>query len=131
MGRHRKTGFYAAIAIVLVAAVMITVWVIGRIRASDNTKSITIEVVHSDHTVKTVNLKTKVDHLRGALEQEGLVEGIDTEYGLIITSVDGVAADGNNKESWVLTKAGKAVDTSLDTTLIADGDKFEFTHKTG
>ena len=66
-----------------------------------------------------------------ALLSAGLIEGSESEYGLFVTKVDGIEADSANEEWWCLTKGGETVMTGVDSTPVADGDKFEFTLTVG
>ena len=70
---------------------------------------------------------TAVEYLRGALEQEALIAGEESDYGLFVKTVDGVTADDANQEWWCFTKGGEMLETGVDSTPIADGDTFEIT----
>ena len=91
--------------------------------------TITLEVVGPDgsskeHTVKTDSSK----NLRQALEGAGLISGEEGAYGLYVKVVDGITADYDIDGSWwSLTKDGELC-SGVDSTEIADGDKFEFTY---
>ncbi|MEG1614489.1 MAG: DUF4430 domain-containing protein [Oscillospiraceae bacterium] len=95
------------------------------------TKEITVEVVAADKSKKSFKIDTDEGFLRKALEQEKLVQGTESEYGLFIKTVNGYTANESNKEWWCITKAGKTVETGVDTTPISDGDKFELTLTVG
>ncbi|MEA4831678.1 MAG: DUF4430 domain-containing protein [Oscillospiraceae bacterium] len=94
-------------------------------------KQITVTVIHGDGTQKEVKIKTDEEYLRGALDQKKLVAGTEDEYGLFIKTVDGETVDDSKKQWWCITKGGEMVMTGVDSTVIADGDKFELTFKTG
>ena len=91
--------------------------------------TITLEVVGPDgsskeHTVSTDSSK----NLRQALEGAGLISGEEGAYGLYVKVVDGITADYDVDGSWwSLTKDGELC-SGVDSTPIADGDKFEFTY---
>ena len=91
--------------------------------------TITLEVVGPDgsskeHTVNTDSSK----NLRQALEGAGLISGEEGAYGLYVKVVDGITADYDIDGSWwSLTKEGELC-SGVDSTPIADGDKFEFTY---
>ena len=91
--------------------------------------TITLEVVGPDgsskeHTVSTDSSK----NLRQALEGAGLISGEEGPYGLYVKAVDGITADYDVDGSWwSLTKDGELC-AGVDSTEIADGDKFEFTY---
>ena len=65
--------------------------------------------------------------VRGALEQEGLVQGDESEYGLFVTVVDGETADSEQQQWWCFTKGGEMLMTGVDDTPIADGEQYEIT----
>ena len=50
------------------------------------------------------------------MENEGLIEGEEGQYGLFITAVDGVKADDSKNQWWCITKNGEQVNTGVDTT---------------
>ncbi len=94
-------------------------------------KTITVEVVHGDETHKDFPITTVEETLRKALEQENLVQGTDSEYGLYILTVDGETADETKQEWWALTKDGVMTDTGADGVMIADGEHYELTLTVG
>lgn len=94
-------------------------------------KHIDVQIVHSDGSTSAVAIDTQSENLRGALEQEGLVKGDESEYGLFVTEVDGEAADMNNSEWWCFTKGGETLMTGVDDTMILDGDAYEITFTVG
>ena len=52
-------------------------------------------------------------------------------YGLYMLTVDGETVDEGAQEWWKLTKGGEMVNSSADSTPIADGDHFELTFTVG
>ena len=72
-------------------------------------------------------ITTEAEFLRGALEQEGIIAGEESDYGLFVTTVDGVTADDSLEQWWCFTKGGESLATGVDSTPIADGDTFEIT----
>ncbi|HZJ77521.1 MAG TPA: DUF4430 domain-containing protein [Clostridia bacterium] len=94
-------------------------------------KLITVEIVMLENDSKTVEIETDEEYLRGALEQENLIEGTESEYGLFVIAVDGVSANSANDEWWCITKGGESLMTGVDSTPIADGDNFEITLTVG
>lgn len=99
--------------------------------ASEAAKALTITVVDGEGASTVFNLNTNQEFLRGALEDEKLVEGEESEYGLFIKTVNGITADESQQQWWCITKNGQAVETGADTTPVADGDAFELTLTTG
>ena len=72
-----------------------------------------------------VGISTDSENRRGALEQEGLISGDESEYGLYVTTVDGETADSNLNQWWCFTKDGEMLMTGVDDTMIADGEHYE------
>jgi len=93
-------------------------------------KTITVTITVDTDTVTKV-IETDAEFLRGAMEQEGLIAGEESEYGLYVLTVNGITADESAQQWWCHTKSGEVVNTGVDTTPIADGDTFEFELKTG
>lgn len=94
-------------------------------------KEITVKVVDKDGNSTDFPISTQATTLREALEQENLVEGEESEYGLFIKTVNGITADDGNQEWWCLTKGGEVWNYGVDSTEIAQGDVFELTLTVG
>lgn len=131
MSKNKKTGILALIILVLLVAGFYTAYRFLTPKAMEGNKTITIFIDHFDGEDKTLTIKTDADYLRGVLEQEGLVEGTDSDFGLYITAVDGETADESKQQWWGYTKSGEYVETGADQTVIVDGDSFEFTLNEG
>ena len=65
------------------------------------------------------------------MEQEKLIAGDESEYGLFVKTVDGRTADDAKQEWWCFTKGGETLMTGVDDTPIADKEKFEITLTVG
>ena len=123
-----------AVAVLLVLVVgALLIWQQNRPVAQEGDKTIVLEVVHKDGSTKDFTIHTDAETLRAALEQEeGLIAGSESEWGLMVETVDGETADWNVDQSWwCLTKDGVMLDTGVDSTMIADGDHYEFTYTVG
>ena len=122
-----------AVAVLLVLAVgALLVWNHFKPAAQAGGKSIVFEVVHADGSSKDFSIRTDAENLRGALEQEeGLIAGSDSEYGLFVETVDGETANMDNQEWWCFTKNGETLMTGVDDTMIADGEHYEATLTVG
>lgn len=91
----------------------------------EGAKTLSVEVTAEDKTI-TFTIHTDAENLRGALEENGLVSGDESEYGLYVKSVNGIAADYDaDGYYWALSKAGEYLMTGVDDTLIADGEQYE------
>ena len=130
MSKNKKTIIAVVALLVLIAAAVIA-WVCLKPEASAGDKTITVAVVHADGTQKDFTIQTDAEFLRGALEQEGLIEGTESEYGLYVTAVDGETADDSEQQWWCFTKGGEMLMTGVDSTPIADGEQYEITLTVG
>ena len=99
--------------------------------AQTGAKTITVDINMPDGTTDTVTIQTDAAYLRGALEQEKLVQGEESQYGLFVKTVNGYTVDDSRQEWWCFTKGGETLFTGIDDTPIADGDKFEITMTVG
>ncbi len=126
MFNNKKAGIISLIILVVLVAGAYLAYQHFAPKAIDGAKTITISIDHLNGEDKTLTIKTDAEYLRGALEQEKLVEGTESAYGLWITAVDGETADESIQQWWGFTKSGKLVETGVDQTVIADGDSFEF-----
>ena len=92
-------------------------------------KTVTVDVIDDKGETTTFTLSTKADNLEDALLEANLVEGTESEYGLYITTVNGVTADYDADGSWwALQKDGEMLMTGAHDTLIADGDHYELVY---
>ena len=126
----KKIALIAGVLIVLIAAFALS-FALTRPETSQGAKTIRIQVMVSDTDTREYTLHTDEEYLRGALEEENLISGSESEYGLFVTTVDGVTADDSLQQWWCFTKGGEALNTGVDSTPIQDGDQFEITLTTG
>ena len=127
----KKTIIIVASVLVLLLVAFAIVYTQVIAKPVEGAKSITIEVVGVDELVTTTQINTDEEFLRGALEQEGMIEGEESDYGLFVLTVNGYTGDAANQEWWAFTKDGADLMTGVDDTPIMDGDKFEITLTVG
>lgn len=118
------------LALVLVVAALIGIYFATRPATSAADKTITATVVANGEE-EAFTIHTDEEYLRGALESIDLIAGEESEYGLFVTTVNGITADDANQEWWCFTKGGESLNTGVDSTPIADGDAFEITLTVG
>lgn len=118
---------WLALALLVVAvAVALGLWYFNRPTTVGGEKTITATVV-ADGSEEAFTITSEDKYLRGALESIDLIAGEESEYGLFVTTVNGITADDSKQEWWCFTKGGQSLDTGVDSTPIADGDAFEIT----
>ena len=133
MKKNAKT-IIAVIVLAVLAMSMFLVWhFFGPDRSTDSFgKTVTVTVIHGDGSQKEFVFETNEEYLRGALEQESLVQGDDGEFGLFITAVDGEAADSSAEQWWcVCDGSGEMMLSGVEAIAIHDGDAFQLVLKTG
>lgn len=131
MSTQKKRTLTIALVALVLAAALLVVYFVTREEPVSGDKEITVQIVYDDMD-RTVTIDTDQEYLGDALQQEGLIAGEESEYGLYITQVDGRTADESQQEWWCITRdGGQQVNTGADSTVIEDGDKFELTLQTG
>ncbi len=128
--KGKKLWLLAAALVVLVAAFLL----IYRQFAPQpvaGAKALTISITHGDGSEKALTLHTGAEFLRGALEEEQLISGTESDFGLYVLTVDGETADESLQQWWMFTKNGEQLNTGVDTTPVQDGEAYEITLKTG
>ena len=128
--QKRKT-LLAVVILVIVAAALVLVWRLTAPTGETGAKTVTVQVVHGDGTAKDFTLETDEAYLGPALVAGGVVEDNQGPYGLYILVADGETADEGAQEWWKLTQDGEMINTSADTTPIADGEHFELSFMVG
>ena len=127
--KNKKTLIALIVLVVLVIGTF-AVWKVNAPQGQTGDKTILVSVVVDTETSDFV-IETDAEFLRGALEQAGLVEGTESEYGLYVTTVNGITADESQQQWWCFTRGGGTLETGVDTTPIADGEHYEITLTTG
>ena len=128
--RIRKNIIAAAILLVLVVGALL-IYNANKPVGQEGSKALVVTAVHGDETSKEFQIATDAEYLRGALEEQKLIEGSESEYGMYVTVVDGETADESLQQWWCFTKDGEMLMTGVDTTPIADGEHYEITLTVG
>ena len=114
-------------ALVLACLLAGLLYIQTRPEPSEGAKTIDVVVVHVDGTEADFQYRTDAEYLGEVLEENGLVEGTDSSYGLFITTVDGETADESLQQWWCITREGEMLSTGADQTPITDGEQYELT----
>ena len=125
MNKNKKVLIIAAAVLLVIAAVLLIVDRNRQPQTAQGAKTISVTVIMDGETTRELTIRTDAEFLRGALEQENLIEGTESEYGLYVTTVDGVAANDAKRQWWCFTKDGEMLNTGVDDTMIADGEHYE------
>ena len=99
-------------------------------KGDDSEKTITVTVIDDKGESTSFTITTNSPNLRGALEQEKLVEGEDGPYGLYVKIVNGLRADYDlDGAYWGFYKDGVMLPSGIDDTIISNGDKYEIKYE--
>ena len=125
--KSNKKILLAVAALVVAVAVLLGVYFVNSPATQAGGKTIAVQVVLLEGEPSDYTIQTDEEYLRGALESIDLIEGSESEYGLFVTTVNGVTVDDSKQQWWCFTQDGEMLMTGVDTTPIADGDHFEIT----
>ena len=129
---HNKKMILISVCLLLVIALMASVFLLTRPETSAGSKTITVTVVHGDGTENIFTYHTDEEYLGPVILGEGLVEGEEGPYGLMINAVDGETASWEiNQSYWALFVGEEYATSGADTTPIHDGDAFRLVYTIG
>lgn len=125
--KNKKTNLIAIIVLVVVLAAAGLLYMKFKPGTTAGDKEITVKVSALENGEESFTYQTDAEYLGEVLTANKLIEGEDGQYGLFITTANGVKADDSKQQWWCITKGGEQVNTSADQTPIQDGDQFELT----
>lgn len=118
------------LVLALTAAAVLSLVSCEKPKGDDSEKTITVTVTDNEGKETVFTITTTSKNLRGALEQENLVKGEESETGLYVKEVLGIRADYELDGAWWgFYKDGVMLMTGVDDTIIADGDKYEIKYE--
>ena len=109
---------FSAVLLVVVSCFLISK---NGVKGFDREKTITFKVIANDE-ITDYTLTTRKEYLREALEEKTLVSGRVDDNGMFVTSVDGITADEEKNEVWVIKRGNEPLEQSIDFTKIKDGE---------
>ena len=124
--KNKKLLGFGAIIVLIIA--MVFAFNAFKQKPVEGAKAITIEVVDDQKKSTTYELKTDAEYLRGAMDEaDGLTyEGDESEYGLMVHTVNGVKADFNVDGSyWSFYVNDEYCMNGIDTQVVNDQDHFK------
>ena len=124
-------GVIALVAVLVLAVVALIVWQVNKPEVQQGGKEITVNIDHLNGEDTSYTITTDEEYLRGALEQEDLIEGTESEYGLYVLTVDGETADESKQEWWGYSVNGAFAELGVDSQPVADGDVYDFALNVG
>ncbi len=131
MQKKNNKGIIALVIVLVLAVAALVVWQVTKSAPQQGGKEITVNIDHLNGDDTSYNIVTDAEYLRGALEQENLIEGTESEYGLYVLTVDGETADESKQEWWGYSVNGAFAELGVDSQPIADGDVYDFVLNVG
>ena len=126
MQKNKKILIIAAVVLLLIAGALLLIEGSKKPVPIEGSKTITVTVIQEGVEDKVFPIHTDAEFLRGALEQEKLIEGTESQYGLFVTTVDGVTVDESLRQWWNFKDGnGDDLTVGVDSAPIADGDSFQ------
>ena len=129
--KNRKIWIGIA-ALVLAAALMLGIYAGTRPETAEGAKAIVVSVVHKDGTERVFEYRTDEEYLGPVLLGEGLAEGEEGPYGLMIHTVDGETASWEADQSyWALYIGQDYATTGADGIVVTDGGEYGLVYTIG
>lgn len=131
----KKKKIIAAVVVIAVIAVFAGVYAAFSPKASQGTKSYTVEVVNKEGESKTYSGKTDAEYLSGLMDELAAAgdfsyDGTTSDYGLYITAINGETADYSvDGAYWSIYVNGEYGSYGADQQPVTDGDSFKFAYE--
>ena len=129
--KNNKKGLIALAVVLVLAVAALIVWQVNKPEPQKGSKEITVNVDHLNGDDTSYTIYTDAEYLSGALEQENLIEGTESEYGLYVLTVDGETADESEQQWWGYSVNGTFAELGVDSQPVADGDVYDFVLNVG
>ena len=132
MKRKYLYGIVAAAVFCVLAFGLWHLWQSSLPETAEGSKTVTVEVTHADGSTVAFTYQTDLEYLGELLQQEGLISGSESAYGLFVDTVDGETADyAADGGWWRLTCNGEDAETGADSVVLRDGDVYGWFYTTG
>ncbi len=126
-----KKTIIAVVALVLVVAALLGVYLAARPQTQEGVKTITVTVVHKDKTEVVKTIHTDEEYLAQVMIAEGLIAADNIQNGMFDT-VDGETAVWAEDEGWWAIYEGDAMSNlGIEEIPVADGKAYRFVYTNG
>ncbi len=128
---NNKKLIAAVLALVLVMAALVGVYLATRPEAVEGQKNVTVVIVYEDGTEKKLEYTTTCEHLSDLLLEKELVTGYASqEYGFTIESVDGITLDWSTDGAyWALYEGDAYATESAAGIVLTDGGVYKLVYE--
>ena len=82
--KQKRKALLGLAVLLCAAALLAGIYLTFRPQTVEGAKTVTVEVIAGGETVQTHTIQTDAEYLRGALEQEKMVGGEESAYGLFL-----------------------------------------------
>ena len=127
-----KKLILAVVALVLVIAAMVGVYLSTRPEAVEGQKNVTVVIVYEDGTEKKLEYATTHEYLSQLLLEKELVTGYESEeFGFTIVSVDGIELNWSEDSAyWALYEGEAYAVTGASGIVLVDGGVYKLVYET-
>ena len=122
--------------ILLIAALAVFgIYKLASPKPAEGTKSVIVEVADDNGEIKTYEAKTDAEYLKDLMDElakatDFSYEGGDGQFGLYITSINGIEAIYENDGAyWAIYVNGEYGSYGADQQPVNDGDTFRFAYE--
>lgn len=127
----RKLIAFSVFILAVIAGIFIILYFHFAPKTTEGGKELTIEVIDNNAVSTSYTVHTDAEYLRQALEEtEGLtVEGAESEYGVMVETVNGITADYSvNASYWAFFLDGEYCNYGIDAQPIEDGQTYQIVY---
>ncbi len=121
------------LVLALAAALLLGTYLLNRPKPMTGAKAIVIEVLDPDGKTKSYSGRTDAEYLSGAMDDFSAVgftyEASNGDWGLYITTVDGMTADEADSAYWAIYVNGEYGMYGADQQPVTDGDTYRFAYE--
>ena len=126
---NKKKAIVAIVAVVLVIAVLLGVYIATRPATTAGGKEFTVTVVHAGGSSKDFKYASDKEFVGEVVLEEGLVTGEMGDYGLYIKTVDGEKAVYEEDAAyWAIYVGEESAMTGIDQIPIEDGAVYKLVY---
>ncbi len=136
MQKSNRKIWIAVAVLAVIAVIFGAVYMFAGPKAEKGSKNCTLEVVDDKGEVTTYEASTDAEYLREfmnelAESEDFSYEGEEGDYGVYITSVNGLVADyETNGAYWSIYVNGEYGQNSAELQPVADGDTYRLAYET-
>ena len=126
---------YGILAVIAAAVLLFVVWMTNRPKPSAGAKNVIVEVKDDQEAVKKYEVNTDAEYLSGVMDElkakgDFTYEASVSEYGMFITSINGLAADYEKDQAyWAIYVNGDYGQYVADQQPVTDKDTYSFVYE--